>query len=198
MKKLILTMVTSVVITLAVFAQAAGDYQSIASGKWNDPANWETFDGNNWVSATSYPGKDPGTGAVNISAFSAIKITANVPYQVASLWIHSYFDEWTYESYYGILTFSAESTISLAVSGNIDGYGELNVEDRLGAKSHMLAIGGSFYGLLNAINEDDNLNVIFNSTVSNTTISGGTFQDVTFNGSLFSVYGMTINGRVTL
>jgi hypothetical protein len=33
-------------------------YQSVASGQWNDPANWEVWDGGSYVPATYYPG-DP-------------------------------------------------------------------------------------------------------------------------------------------
>ena len=43
MKKIILTMIVSIVITLTVFTQSAGDYRSIANGNWNNAAKWETL-----------------------------------------------------------------------------------------------------------------------------------------------------------
>ena len=120
-----------------------------------------------------------------------------MPHPVAALWVQSYYDEyWTYETYFGILSFSAESAVSLTVSGNIYAPGIINVNDQAGSKSHMLFIGGSFNGWIEAINADDDLSVIFNSTVSNTTITAnGTFQDVTLNGNVFTVYWMIITVR---
>jgi hypothetical protein len=199
MKKFILILIVSIGINFYVSAQSVGDYRSIANGNWNDATKWEIYNASNWVTATRYPGQDPGTGAVNISAFHEIKITASVAHPIASLWVQYYFDEyWTYEQYFGTLTFSAESAISLTVTGNIYAPGIINVNEQAGSKSHTLFIGGSFNGSIEAINADDKLSVIFNSTTSNTTIeANGAFQDVTLNGNTFTVYGMTINGNLT-
>jgi hypothetical protein len=39
-----------------VNAQVAGDYQSVATGSWENIASWETFNGSAWVPATVAPG----------------------------------------------------------------------------------------------------------------------------------------------
>src|SRR6266568_344782 len=42
-------------ITLPAIAQTAGDYRSVASGNWNATATWETYDGANWIAASTTP-----------------------------------------------------------------------------------------------------------------------------------------------
>src|SRR5829696_1362969 len=153
MKKILLILIASIGINFYLSAQSAGDYRSVANGNWNDATKWEMFNGSSWVAASTYPGQNPGTGAVTINLFHEVKITASVPHPVASISTQIFFDEWIYEYYYGTL----------------------NVVDESGSKSHQLFIGGSLNGSLNAINGDDNLNVIFNSTLSNVTVTGGTF-----------------------
>ena len=44
------------------FSQQTGDYRSLTSGDWSAAATWETFDGSNWVPASSAP-----TGTENIT-----------------------------------------------------------------------------------------------------------------------------------
>ena len=66
MKKLASVLIASLLISVTVFAQSAGDYRSVGSGNWNDPTKWETYNGIRWVAASSYPGQNPGTGAVTI------------------------------------------------------------------------------------------------------------------------------------
>ena len=199
MKKFILVLIASILFSVTVLAQSSGDYTSIGSGNWNDPTKWTLFDGANWVSTTTYPGQNPGTGDVTISAFDVMTLTVSVPHPVGNLWIQYYFDEyWSYDIY-GYLLFSAENAVSLTVSGNINNSGELRVEDHLAAKSHKLFIGGSLYGNVNGISGDDKVDVIFNSTVPVSFItSWGTFHDVTFNGNIFTIEtSMTIYGHVT-
>ena len=41
-----------------IYSQTAGDYRSIASGNYGDAATWETYDGANWVAATTGPSTD--------------------------------------------------------------------------------------------------------------------------------------------
>ena len=113
MKKIITVLIVILLISFALFAQSPGDYRSVGNGNWNDATKWEIFNGSNWVSTSSYPGQNPGTGAVNILAFHEIKITASVPHPIASLWIQFFFDEYgTNEYYFGTLTFRAESSVS--------------------------------------------------------------------------------------
>ena len=63
MKKLILILIASIGINFYLSAQSAGDYRSVGNGNWNDPTKWETYNGSSWVSAATYPGQNPGTGA---------------------------------------------------------------------------------------------------------------------------------------
>jgi hypothetical protein len=198
MKENMLTLIASFVINLTPFAQSAGDYRSVGNGNWNDAATWEIFDGISWVSTTTYPGENPGTGAVIISPTHEIRLIASVPYPVADLTIDLFYDNWTYEYYYGVLIISAENAVSLSVSGPVEISGTLNIDDKTGSKSHILFVGGSLNGYVNGINGDDKLSLVLNSTIPNTIIGGGTFQDVTFNGNLFAVQGnMDIHGNVS-
>jgi hypothetical protein len=58
MKKLILILVASIGFNVYLCAQSAGDYNSIASGNWNDHTKWQIFDGSSWVAASTYPGPE--------------------------------------------------------------------------------------------------------------------------------------------
>jgi hypothetical protein len=69
------------------FSQQAGDYRSLTSGDWSAAATWETFDGSNWVPASSPPAgtenitvDDQDTvrvdGAVTISGTGYVLVTA--------------------------------------------------------------------------------------------------------------------------
>ena len=213
MKKLILILIASIGISFYLSAQSNGDYSSVSSGNWNDPTKWEIFNGSSWVSTTTYPGQNPGTGLVSITNETEIIITATVPNPVFSLFVYAEMacscDNYSYAPL-GKLIFSAESAISLTVTTGVTVYGELLIGDQNGAKSHSIFIGGSlFFGdgegrmgeynydhyqhptIFQTINQDDKLNVTFNTTVPNSVIQGYVFsflddrvpfQDVTFNG----------------
>lgn len=214
MKKITLILVALLAIVCYPSAQTAGDYRSIGSGNWNDVTKWEMYDGSNWVMPTGYPGQSPGAGAVHIMPGHEIKITATVPHPVASLFL-DFADSYTY----GLLTFSAETTVSLTISGDVDIAGVLGIENRNGAKTHSLFIGGNlnvgryiddvqsdFVGWFGTANGDDKLHVTFNSDhgVGISGPSGISFQDVTFNcaamgiQSYCNIYGAAafINGIV--
>src|SRR6186997_1210780 len=85
MKKFISILIASILISVTLFAQSTGDYRSIGSGNWNDPTKWETYNGSTWVSTTTYPGQNSGTGAVTIKILHELKLTATVPTPIASL-----------------------------------------------------------------------------------------------------------------
>ncbi len=59
-----------------VFADdpASGDYRSTASGNWNDNSTWETFDGSNWVAASSTPTSQK----VSIESGDTVAVTRRV------------------------------------------------------------------------------------------------------------------------
>lgn len=46
--------------SFAVNAQTTGDYQSFATGNWNNPATWERFDGTSFVPAANAPANTDG------------------------------------------------------------------------------------------------------------------------------------------
>jgi hypothetical protein len=183
MKKFISVLIASILISVTVFAQSTGDYSSVGNGNWNDPTKWQIFNGSGWVAASTYPGQNPGTGVVSITNETEILITSTVPNPISSLYINA--DEAcncnNYIAPLGKLIFSAESAISLTVSTTVTIYGELLTDDQNGAKSHLIFIGGSliigengwfdydYYQLptvFQTINQDDQLNVTFNTSVS--------------------------------
>jgi len=233
MKKFILILIASIGINFYLSAQ---HYMSIGNGNWNDPTIWETYNGNSWVAASTYPGQNPGTESVTITNNSEIKITATVPNPVYSLLVSAEYAR-SHENFssvpLGKLIFSAESATSLTVTTSVGIYGELLIDNQNGAKNHSIFIGGSlqlgdaygtmgdygyeeFYTLtvFQTINQDDKLNVTFNTTVPNSSIGGAGFNgvsfqaltfngDVTFNGIGISGWGKVnghanfINGKVS-
>ena len=209
MKKFISVLIASILISYTLPAQSSGDYRSIGNGNWNDPAKWETYDGSSWIGASTYPGQNPGTGAVTIRIFHELILTATVPNPISSLLIEQLNDypaEGVIVSQNGIVTFSSENPVSLKVSGDVAIHGELKIEDLNDTKTHSLFVGGGFevgtkiwdvdgcysYEFIPAtfqtINQDDKLCVVF---TGNSWIDSGpngiTFQDVTFDGGGFTL-----------
>ena len=138
MKKFLSVLIASILISCTVLAQSSGDYISISNGNWNDPTKWQIFNGSSWVSTTTYPGQNPGTGLVSIGYETEITITATVPNPISSLFVYA--DQGcscdNYNAPLGKLIFSAESAISLTVTTTVTIYGELLIDDQNGAKSH--------------------------------------------------------------
>jgi hypothetical protein len=89
MKKFILILIASSLISFSVFAQSSGDYRSIVSGNWNDASKWEMYNGTKWVSATTYPGQNSGTGIVEFMNGTEIKITGSLSHPISSLYINA-------------------------------------------------------------------------------------------------------------
>ena len=133
---------------ITVFAQSSGDYRSIGNGNWNDPTKWETYNGSSWVTTSTYPGQNPGTGAVTITNETEIKLTATVPNPISSLYCQCRIclscDNYSYVPL-GKLIFSSESAVSLTVTGDVAIYGELHIDNQNGAKTHSIFIGGSLF-----------------------------------------------------
>lgn len=61
--------------TASLFAQAAGDFRTKASGKWNDAAIWEKYSGTAWAAATAAPA---GTGTITIGAADSVDVNVAV------------------------------------------------------------------------------------------------------------------------
>jgi hypothetical protein len=68
-----------------ISAQESGDYRSVGSGNWTDSANWEVFDGTNWVAATTYPGEVGGTNIVTIQNGNTISLGSTIPNAIGGL-----------------------------------------------------------------------------------------------------------------
>lgn len=213
MKNFILVLIASTGICFIVSAQSTGDYRSVGNGNWNDATKWRIYNGSTWINTNTYPGQNPGTGAVTIMHETAIGITETVPYPVNSLFV-SIDDPNILPT--GLLIFSSESAVSLTVSGNVAIRGEIRIDDQNGIKTHQLFIGRNFYlesnqydeycncylyGIFQTINQDDKLGVIFNTNDANSEIYSNTvisFHDITFNGTGISVpTGILITGNAT-
>ncbi|PKB16497.1 hypothetical protein [Flavobacterium sp. 5] len=76
-----------------IFGQTSGDYRSnptTLSGtpsvySWSDPLNWQYFNGSSWVTATSYPGENTGTGTVTIRDSHTITLSTSITKSFTSL-----------------------------------------------------------------------------------------------------------------
>lgn len=67
----------TIVFSSALFAQAAGDFQSHQTGNWNEAASWERFDGTSWVTpAPSLP--DSGVGRITILAGHTVTVSEDL------------------------------------------------------------------------------------------------------------------------
>ena len=209
MKKFILILIAFIGINLYLSAQSAGDYRSIGSGDWSDATKWEMYDGASWILPNSYPGQQPGTGAVTISRSNEIRITESPAYPISTLLVDirvvgsqdpqsigcSSADQ------FGVLIFSSENAVSLDVSEYIAIDGHLKIENRNGTKTHVLTAGGGLsagtalydcdfgsyaVGAFETVNQDDYLKVAFNTTWPGSAIyapAGISFYDIAFNGS---------------
>ena len=217
MKKFISVLIASILISVTVFAQSSGDYRSISSGNWNDPTKWETYNGSTWVSTTTYPGQNSGTGAVTIKILHELKLTATVPNPIASLLIEQLNDftaEGVIVSQNGIVAFNSGNPVSLRVLGDVLIHGELKIDDQNGVKTHTLFVGAAFEigtifydecsisemipATFQTINQDDKLGVVFTGSTWINAPLGITFQDVTFDGADFFVsYPVHIKGHAT-
>jgi hypothetical protein len=199
MKKFILILIASIGISFYLSAQSAGDYRSVGNGNWNDVTKWQRYNGSSWISTTTYPGQNPGTGKVTIMSETEIKVTETVPHPVTAL-IVSIDDPNIVPTG---LTFSAENAVSVMVSGDVYIAGELKIDNQNGAKTHELFIGRNFSvsGGFQTINQDDKLGVTFNTTEPSCYITGGSvsFQDITFNGTgiLYVYTNIGIAGTAT-
>jgi hypothetical protein len=63
---------------LSITAQTTGDYRSVSSGNWSNPAVWEVFNGISWVSATNYPGQSADADHVLIGNGNTVTLNVDV------------------------------------------------------------------------------------------------------------------------
>ncbi|MDZ7260772.1 MAG: T9SS type A sorting domain-containing protein [candidate division KSB1 bacterium] len=57
------------------FSQVTGDYRSVTTGNWSEASTWETFDGTNWVPATSAP---TGTETITVRGQDTVRVDVAV------------------------------------------------------------------------------------------------------------------------
>ncbi len=74
-------------ITSSSFSQVDGDYQTRASGNWNDNNTWQVRNSGAWVNCLpgDYPGASAGAGTVYIAGGFSSSVTADVPNPVAAI-----------------------------------------------------------------------------------------------------------------
>ena len=59
-------------------AQNVDDFRTISDGSWSTVANWERFDGSNWVAATYYPGNGS-TSEVFVNNSTTLDVSVTIP-----------------------------------------------------------------------------------------------------------------------
>ena len=90
----LLFMLFFTVLTGAFRVSAQTEYQSRATGNWTNSGIWSSRTWNSttstwsaWANATTYPGQNPGTGAVSIIGGFEVTLNASIPNQFTSLTI---------------------------------------------------------------------------------------------------------------
>jgi hypothetical protein len=69
-----------------VIGQTVGDYRSdVANGNWTTISNWRIWNGTNWITSTTYPGQNSGTGNVVIRFGSTISLDLSPAFSIGSL-----------------------------------------------------------------------------------------------------------------
>lgn len=92
----------------SAFAQTIGDYRSNAADmNWSSATDWQTFNGG-WVTATTYPGENAGTGLVTIQDGQTVTINVSPLNPISSLLVG--------EGSSGILQYEATTARTLMVS----------------------------------------------------------------------------------
>jgi hypothetical protein len=67
-------------------SQAAGDYRTNnANTVWLTPGDWQRYNGTSWVTATEYPGQNPGTGTVTIRNNQDVALGSTIPFAIGAL-----------------------------------------------------------------------------------------------------------------
>ena len=74
-------------IPLVTWGQVDGDYQTIATGNWNDNNTWEVYNSGAWnpCGVGDYPGATPGALTVYITGGSTVSVTADITNNISAL-----------------------------------------------------------------------------------------------------------------
>ncbi|MDZ7392428.1 MAG: T9SS type A sorting domain-containing protein [candidate division KSB1 bacterium] len=77
-KHVVLVVTILVMAFSGLLAQQAGDYRSLTTGNWSNPATWEMFDGSQWVAASAAP---TGAEQITVKGTDTVKVDVAVEMQ---------------------------------------------------------------------------------------------------------------------
>lgn len=108
-------------IPLTISGQTVGDYRTNATGTWNwsTAANWQRWNGTDWVAAGNYPGQVAGAGTVNILDNTTVRVSATVPNPVGALSINGGGND-SYVQFSGAFTLTVTGQTYLNSNNNND------------------------------------------------------------------------------
>ncbi|HTX19177.1 MAG TPA: T9SS type A sorting domain-containing protein [Bacteroidota bacterium] len=158
-------------------AQAAGDYMSAGSGNWGDATTWQTYNGTQWVPASTPPPDTSGT--VTIHAGNTVTIAAGNPDTIkgAAIVVNGYLKDQAYLNFVsGTMTVNNGATYEMAHPSN-SGQGIPTATWNTGSTCLLTGLTGSttginagqaFYNLtINCPSMTSNLNLGWNSGTQN-------------------------------
>jgi len=80
----LLVIISLILLSRVTLGQVDGDYQTRATGNWNDNNTWQVRSGGTWV-AGDYPGAAAGALTVYITGGRTVSVTADVPNSIGAL-----------------------------------------------------------------------------------------------------------------
>ncbi|MCK4701362.1 MAG: hypothetical protein KAT38_13545, partial [Bacteroidales bacterium] len=83
----LLVIILSILFPLVTWGQVDGDYQTRATGNWNDNNTWQVRSGGSWgdCGVGDYPGAASGAGTVYITGDNTVSVTADVSNSIGAL-----------------------------------------------------------------------------------------------------------------
>jgi hypothetical protein len=163
------------------FSQTAGDYRTsgTTAGAWATIANWETFNGSTWVSATSAP---TGAAGTTITIQSGKSITSTPTLSIAgALVINS-----TAQLSISNSATGSSADFTVASTGSITNNGTLVFAAGTTSNLTNLVVNGSFIngGTINILTSNTRLTVNGTLTNTNTLTINAANTITTVNGTL--------------
>jgi hypothetical protein len=172
MKKTLIIIIFSCFVSLYMQGQSIGDFQAINTGNWNAVGTWQTWNGTQWVAATTLP---TSTSAVTILGGKTVTINTT-GLTSGALTIN------------GILTYPTSGTTALTVTGSVDvvSGGSFTVASA-GVTTNTLSISGN-------LQVDGTFNMSPSSTAGvAVTFTGAANDSIYGSGSTVRFYTLTIN-----
>lgn len=178
-----------------------GDYKSIGNGNWTDISVWQRYNGSTWVNATSYP--TSADGAIEISAGNLILINTALTIDqlniIGTLQYSANNQNFTLNNGAGNdLIISNGGTFIMAATGSSGGWVISS------SATWQIQNGGTYVhntaraisAALNACTQDAGSTFIYRGNSSLTpanTVSGRTYRNLKFEGSVSSKMTININ-----